>query len=89
MTSTPGRAHDGTEPNAHQTRLLQEIADNTRVMAVKLFGSSDADREQQSGRLPTVERSTKKAHERIDSLLWKVAFITGLVTGAVEWISKK
>lgn len=84
MTPTPGHAKT---PSSDE--LIVQIANNTRIMAVKLFGSSDADEENNTGRLPKVESSARKAHERLDTLYWKVAFITGLVTAVIQFALRK
>ncbi len=48
---------------------MDDVKKNTEVMSVKLFGSSDADKENDTGRLVKVERSAISAHERIDELV--------------------
>lgn len=54
--------------NREILETLKKVDHNTSVMAVKLFGSSVADEENETGRLPKVERSVKSAHERIDRM---------------------
>lgn len=47
---------------------MDSVKKNTEVMSVKLFGSSDADKENETGRLGQVERSARSAHKRLDQL---------------------
>jgi hypothetical protein len=83
-------------PQKSDREILEEIRDNTRTTSVKLFGSSDADKEMDSGRLPKVERSVKNAHERIDRLQTKIVWASGfaagigsIIGGAVEFYMQR
>ena len=61
-----------------QMKLLKQIAGNVQVMSVKLFGASEADDENGTGRLAMLEQGMKEAHDRIDKLegrwLWAAGF---------------
>ena len=76
-----------TAPNSEQ-KLLEEIRDNTRTISVKLFGNSDADDEQETGRLPKVERSTKHAHERIDKLQTRIVWASGFAAAVLLFVKE-
>jgi hypothetical protein len=69
-------------------KLLEEIRDNTRTISVKLFGSSDAEDETATGRLPKVEHSAKRAHERIDKLQTRIVWASGFAAAVVLMIEK-
>jgi hypothetical protein len=76
--------------------LLEEIRDNTRTMSLKLFGTSDAENETDKGRLPTLERSAKAAHAKIETfeskLIWASGFAAGvgsIIGGVIEFVVMK
>jgi hypothetical protein len=56
---------------------VAEIQANVRVMAVKLFGTSDPDAENDTGRLPKAEGALQAHDKRITSLERKMAWYAG------------
>jgi len=72
------------EAECTEQKLLEEIRDNTRTISLKLFGTTDAEAEEdkESGRLPKVERGVKHAHQRIDAIekqvIRAVAYAAGI-----------
>lgn len=83
-------SHSGTQPapTNEQTELLKKILEQVQISNVKLYGNSDADDEGDTGRLPKVERSAKRAHVRIDVLEKKIVWATGAAVGAGVILSK-
>lgn len=71
-----------------QTDLLKKILEQVQISNVKLYGSSDADEEGETGRLPKVERSAKRAHARIDYLEKKIIWATGAAVGIGIFLSR-
>lgn len=75
----------GTQQQEVSSReLLEEIAGNTRVMCVKLFGSSSVDVETDKGRLPVVEAAANRANTRLDDIDKKLAAYAGAIA-VIVW----
>lgn len=62
----------GTKKAEDVSGLLVEIRDNTRTMAIKLFGSTDPDDENNTGRLPKLEEDSEQQAKKIEGLEKKV-----------------
>jgi hypothetical protein len=78
-----GQSHEESE----QLRILKRVDKSMMIMAVKLFGSSNSDHETADGRLPKVEKSVKAAHERIDKITLKLAWMMG-VAAAILFLAE-
>lgn len=89
MPEPPSNQFDS---NSQAYKLLIEIKDAQNTMLVKLFGRTDADQESETGRLPLVEHSAHRAHERIDKLeqkMWYAVGFASAIAGLVMSLMQK
>lgn len=81
----------GTAPAGAIDSHLQRIADametisqNTNTMCVKLFGATDPDKENATGRLPAVEKMAERAHTKLIALEKRFMLYQG-IGAAILW----